>query len=239
MRAVCYEKIARFYDAVMGDRTETAGYVRHLIAQHKPEAKTLLEVACGTGAVLKILAKSYDVAGLDVSPRMLSIARKKLPSVRFFRQDMVSFDLGKKFDVIISVFDSVNHLLRLADWGRFFRQAAAHLDEKGLFLFDINTVEKLQRRIRTPPQVTAFGANWLIMGVTDRGGGVANWTIKVFERRGRGSYRVFEENVREISFPVKKVRNALREQFNSVKVVDPQAVRPSRGSDRLYFVCRR
>jgi SAM-dependent methyltransferase len=239
MRAVCYEKIARFYDAVMGDRTETAGYVRHLIAQHKPEAKTLLEVACGTGAVLEILAKSYDVAGLDVSPRMLSIARKRLPKVRFFRQDMVSFELGKKFDVIISVFDSVNHLLRLADWGRFFRQAAEHLDEKGILLFDINTVEKLQRRMRTPPQVTAFGANWLIMGVTGGRGGIANWTVKVFEHRGRGSYRVFEEVIREISFPVKRVRDALRRQFNNVKVIDLEAARPSRRSDRLYFVCRR
>jgi ubiquinone/menaquinone biosynthesis C-methylase UbiE len=239
MRAVSYETIARFYDAVMGDRTETAGHVRHLIAQHKPEARTLLELACGTGAVLRILARSYEVAGLDVSPRMLSMARKKLPRVRFFRQNMISFDLGKKFDVIICVFDSINHVLRFADWKSVFRRAAAHLDEKGIFLFDVNTMEKLQRHMRTPPRVTAFGRNWLIMSVTDRGRGVANWTIKIFEHKGRGSYRVFEENIREVSFPVKKIRDALRRQFKSVKIVDPLAARPSRRSDRLYFVCRR
>jgi SAM-dependent methyltransferase len=239
MPTLASEKIGRFYDAVMGDRTETAGYVRHLILQHKPEARTLLDLACGTGAVLQILARSYEVAGLDVSPRMLSMARKKLPRGRFFRQDMISFNLGKKFDVIICVFDSINHVLRFADWKKIFGRAAAHLNEKGIFLFDVNTVERLQRHIRTPPQVTAFGRNWLIMGVADRGRGVANWTIKIFEHKGRGSYRIFEENIREVSFPVKKIRDTLRQQFKSVKVVDPLAVRPSRRSDRLYFVCRR
>jgi SAM-dependent methyltransferase len=238
MATVSYEKIGRFYDAVMGDRTETAGYVHHLIVQHKPEARTLLELACGTGAVLRILARSYEVAGLDVSPRMLSLARKKLPRGRFFRQDMINFDLGKKFDVIICVFDSINHVLRFADWKRVFCKAAAHLNAKGIFLFDVNTVEKLQRHIRTPPRVAAFGRNWLIIGVTERGRGVANWTIKIFEHNGRGSYRIVEENIREVSFPVKKIRAALRRQFRSVKVIDPLAVRPSRRSDRLYFVCR-
>lgn len=239
MPALSYEKIGGFYDAVMGDRAETAGYVRHLIAQHKPDAKTLLDLGCGTGAVLRILARAYAVAGLDISPRMLSIARKKLPRAPFFRRDMTSFDLGKKFDAIICVFDSINHVLRFADWKRVFRRAAAHLNETGLFLFDINTVEKLQRHMRHPPQVTAFGRNRLIMNVTDGGRGIAVWTIKVLERSGRGGYRVFEENIREISFPVKTVRDALRRQFNSVRVVDPLAARPSRSSDRVYFICRR
>ena len=79
---VAYAKLDRFYDAAMGDRTEMASYIRRLIRRHKPKARTLLELACGTGAILKILAKSYDVVGLDLSPQMLAIARKKLPHVR-------------------------------------------------------------------------------------------------------------------------------------------------------------
>jgi cyclopropane fatty-acyl-phospholipid synthase-like methyltransferase len=46
-----------------------ASYIRRLIRLHKPKARTLLELACGTGAILKVLAKSYDVAGLDLSPQ--------------------------------------------------------------------------------------------------------------------------------------------------------------------------
>jgi ubiquinone/menaquinone biosynthesis C-methylase UbiE len=80
-----------------------ASYIRRLIRQHKPKARTLLELACGTGAIIKTLAKSYHVVGLDLSPQILSIARQKLPHVRFYCKDMVNFDLGKKFDVIMCV----------------------------------------------------------------------------------------------------------------------------------------
>ncbi|MGH9754361.1 MAG: class I SAM-dependent DNA methyltransferase [Blastocatellia bacterium] len=143
-----YGKFGRFYDAVMGSRAESAAFIHDLIQQHKPEAKTLLELACGTGAILKRLSKYYQVAGLDISFEMLSVARKKLPGAPLVHADMVTFELGQKFDVIICVFDSINHILSFADWGKVFRRVARHLAQGGLFLFDINTERKLQRHIR-------------------------------------------------------------------------------------------
>ena len=234
-----YGKLDRFYDAAMGDRTEMASYIRRLICQHKPKARTLLELACGTGAILKVLAKSYDVAGLDVSPQMLSLARKKLPHVRFHRKDMVRFELGKQFDVIICVFDSINHVLKFAGWQKVFRNAARHLEKDGLFLFDINTEAKLERLINAPTWVHKFGRNLEFINVTHGRRGIANWNIRVFEHRRGNKYGLFEEDIKEISFPVNKIKAALRKQFNSIKVIDPTERTPSTKSDRLYFVCKR
>ena len=234
-----YEKLDRFYDAAMGDRTEMASYIRRLIRRHKPRARTLLELACGTGAILQILVKSYDVVGLDVSPQMLSIASKKLPQVKFFQRSMVSFDLGKKFDVIICVFDSINHVLKFRDWKKIFRNAARHLEEDGLFLFDINTEAKLQRLINAPTWVHKFGRNLEFINVTNGRRGIANWNIRVFEHRRGNKYGLFEEDIKEISFPVNKIRAALRKQFTTVKVVDALGRKPSSKSDRLYFICKR
>src|SRR5262245_53107701 len=132
-----YEKFGRFYDAVMGDRTESADFIHSLIQKYKPGAKTLLELACGTGAVLQHLSKHYKVSGLDISAEMLSVARKKLPDAPFYQASMVTFDLSRKFDVIICVFDSINHVLSFADWKRIFRQVSRSLPKDGLFLFDI------------------------------------------------------------------------------------------------------
>jgi SAM-dependent methyltransferase len=236
---VAYAQLDRFYDAAMGDRTEMASYIRRLIRRHKPRARTLLELACGTGAILKILAKSYDVAGLDLSPQMLLLARKKLPHVRFYRKDMVSFSLGKKFDVIICVFDSINHVLKFADWKKIFRNASRHLEKDGLFLFDINTEAKLDRLISAPTWVHKFGRNLEFINVTDGRRGIANWNIRVFEYQSRNKYRLFEEDIKEISFPVNKIRAALRKRFTNVKVIDATERTPSTKSDRLYFVCKR
>src|SRR5262245_46259787 len=119
-----YGKFGRFYDAVMGSRAGSAAFIHNLIRRHKPEAKTLLELACGTGAVLERLSKYYQVDGLDISIEMLSVARKKLPGARLVRADMVTFELGQKFDVIICVFDSIHHILNFADWGNVFRRVA-------------------------------------------------------------------------------------------------------------------
>jgi SAM-dependent methyltransferase len=234
-----YEKLDRFYDAAMGDRTAMASYIHRLIRQHKPKARTLLELACGTGAILKILAKSYDVVGLDRSPQMLSIARKKLPHVRFYRKDMVSFDPGKKFDVIICVFDSINHVLKFADWTKIFRNAARHLEKDGLFLFDVNTEAKLQRLINAPTRVHKFGRNLEFVNVTDGRRGIANWNIRVFEHRRGNKYGLFEEDIKEISFPANKIKAALRKRFTNVKVINPLGRKPSGKSDRLYFICKR
>ena len=235
---MAFNKLARFYDTVIGDRTQTGDYLHRLIVHNKPDAKTLLELACGTGAILEILARSYDVTGLDISPQMLSIARRRLPHVRIFRQDMVKFDLGKKFDVIICVFDSINHVLKFADWKKIFHRAAFHLTEEGLFLFDINTQAKLKRLIRAPIWVNPFGENLELINVTDGRREIANWNIKVFEHETRDRYKLFEENVKQISFSVKKITGALRQRFHEVKVIDP-AGRPSSESDRLYFVCKK
>jgi SAM-dependent methyltransferase len=236
---VAYAKLDRFYDAAMGDRTEMASYILRLIRRHKPKARTLLELACGTGAILKILGKSYQVVGLDLSPQMLSLARKKLPHVRFYRKDMVRFELATKFDVIICVFDSINHVLKFGNWQKIFRNAARHLEKEGLFLFDINTEAKLERLINAPTWVHKFGRNLEFINVTDGQRGIANWNIRVFEHHRGNKYGLFEEDIKEISFPVNKIRAALGKEFTNVKVIDPAERTSSTKSDRLYFVCKR
>ena len=234
-----YEKFGRFYDAVMGDRAESAALIHQLIQNHKPGAKSLLELACGTGAVMRHLAKHYEVSGLDISPKMLSVARKKAPETHFYQASMATFELDERFDVIICVFDSINHVLSFADWKRIFRRVARHLTKEGLFLFDINTERKLQRHIQEPPWVMPFDGNLLVMDITDAGHGVSNWNIKVFERQTKDSYRLFEEDIQEKSFPAARIREALLEKFEAVKIIDPIRRRPCSRSERLYFVCRR
>jgi len=108
-----------------------------------------------------------------------------------------------------------------------------------LFLFDINTEAKLDRLINAPTWVHKFGWNLEFINVTDGRRGIANWNIRVFEHRRGNKYGLFEEDIKQISFPVEKIRDALRKQFTSIKVIDPTARRPSAKSDRLYFVCKR
>lgn len=233
-----YEIFGQFYDAVMGDRARQAEDLRKLIRATKPNATKILELGCGTGSMLKRLQRSYQVSGLDASARMLSIARRKVPRARLFRQDMVSFQIDDRFDVICCVFDSMNHVRRFSEWKKVFARVCQHLSPGGCFIFDINTQRKLERHIAEPPWVHRFGNNLLIMNVTALPNHGSNWNVKVFEHLQAHRYQLHEEDIVEVSFPVRKILAALRAYFAKVRVIDSDRSRPAGCSERLIFIAR-
>lgn len=234
-----YDIFGKFYDAILGDGAAPTKRLREFIRRANPKAKSVLELGCGTGSVLKHLAKDYDVSGVDRSKTMLAIAKKKVPQARLSRQDMVRFRLPQRFDVVCCVFDSINHVLNFDDWKRLFANVDRHLSHKGVFIFDINTQTVLNRHIAERPWVHQFGNNLLIMTVTATRNHASNWNIKVFERTKGDRYQLHEENIKEASFPLRTVVKALRAHFRHVAVIDPARSRPSSKSERLFFICKR
>jgi SAM-dependent methyltransferase len=230
-----YERFGEFYDSVMGDRRAAAEQVMELIRAVKPDAKNVLELGCGTGSILKCLQDVYEVSGLDISGKMLSVARKKVPQSKLFRQDMIDFRIDCRFDVILCVFDSINHVRRFSDWKKAFAAVRRHLSPGGCFIFDINTQRKLERLIAGPPWVHRFGRNLLIIDVTALASGGSNWNVKVFEHLNGSRYALHEEDIIEVSFPFPQVMAALRAHYVKVRVIDPDRSRPSAKSERLFF----
>ena len=222
-----YSSFARFYDAVQGDGADRAAVVRTLIDRHHPSARTVLELACGTGSILAQLRGDFAVTGLDRSPQMLAVAAEKVRGVRLVEADMTQFDLGERFDVVLCLFDSINHLLDFSEWEAVFDRARDHLADGGIFVFDINTEERLARLAAHPPVAQSFdGDNVLVIDVSDEGGGAVTWSIVVFEHEGGDRFRRHAEEIREASFPHERIESSLRARFRSVHVD---------GTDRLYF----
>jgi SAM-dependent methyltransferase len=230
-----YERFGEFYDAVMGDRRAAAEQVMELIRAAKPHAKNVLELGCGTGSILKRLQDAYEVSGLDISGKMLSVARKKVPRSKLFRQDMVDFRIDGRFDVILCVFDSINHVRRFSDWKKVFAAVHRHLLPGGCFIFDINTQRKLERLIAGPPWVHRFGRNMLIIDVTALPSRGSNWNVRVFEHLNGSRYALHEEDIVEVSFPLAQVVTALRAHYVKVRIIDPDRSRPSAKTERLFF----
>ena len=236
---ISYEKFAPFYDEVMGDRKASAAEVRSMLQKHHPKCESVLELACGTGAVLQYLAEDYEVAGLDLSPSMLRVARRRLPRVKLHRGDMTEFELKRGFDAIICVFDSINHLLQFSKWQRVFTRCHSHLNNDGIFLFDVNTPSKLKSFGAAPVWVHQFGSDYLIMDVDCDKRALSTWDIKVFEKQKGGQFRLHAEVIREKAFPRAQIKDALLKRYRSVKVVDLKRGRVSDSSEKLHFVARK
>ena len=232
-----YAIYGHFYDATQGIPSG-ASYL-NLLRRHHPRARSVLEIACGTGAHLAALVRDYEVTGLDISPTMLRYARKKLPQVRFYRQNMAGFKLPGTFDAVICPYDSMNHMLRFTDWVRTFKAAKRHLNPQGIFIFDINTQYRLRDLARVPPWTRRFGDNYLIMTVSMATADTVNWDIKVFEQTQPGRFRLHHEVIKERSFEHQKIMRALRSVFSSVRAYDLVGWSQARStSRRLFYVCK-
>lgn len=73
---------------------------------------------------------------------MIKVGQGKLPDTKFHTADMTAFKLSEKFDVILCIFDSVNHLLTFDQWEALFDRAKEHLSAGGVFIVDMNTIAK-------------------------------------------------------------------------------------------------
>ncbi len=151
---------------------------------------------------------------------------------------MIDFIIDEKFDVILCVFDSINHLLDFEDWKKMFVNVKKHLSPNGLFIFDINTQEKLVRTIEESPWIKQFDENLMIMDVADGGNEVSNWNIKIFEKKANNMYELHEENICEISFPTKKIEKELSSIYSEIITKDKIRRTPEMPADSVYFICR-
>lgn len=230
-----YDTIAQFYDDIMGDQEEIAAYISEFIMQRNPNAESLLEVACGTGALMKQLSVYYEVSGLDKSTAMVKIAKDNIPEAKLHQLDMVDFKLNEKFDVIICMNDSINHLLNFSDWKKMFTNISRHLNSGGVFIFDINTEFKLEEISIVPPMVHEFDENILIIDVQKQRARY-EWNLRIFKHNSNNKYEMYEETLYEKSFPTKKIKEALSKQFHKIKVHDLDQYKITKNSERLYFV---
>ena len=231
-----YEIFAQFYDETMGDRSENIQLITGLLEEHAPQAKTVLELAVGTGAILIGLSDKYHVAGLDLSPEMLEKARQKVPSAELFEGDMSNFELGKKFDVIICVFDSINHLRAFEQWQSLFSSVSKHLNPKGLFIFDMNTIGVLERHNQEPTGEKDLENGKLHMSVSKTAENVYEWDIEVRKLGPNGGEQAYRDKVIETSFPVNRVQEAALEHFVLLDSFDKTGEPVSDDLYRAYFI---
>jgi SAM-dependent methyltransferase len=100
----------------------------------------ILDLCCGTGQLsAKLSALGYRVTGIDGSSAMLNYARENAPGVEFMQADARNFKLPRKYDAVVSVFDSINHIMTLRELGEVFSRVHSVLKPGGLFLLDLNT----------------------------------------------------------------------------------------------------
>jgi len=229
-----YSEFAPFYDVVQSGAAEAfAGWVERRAGESGLSPASVLELGCGTGAVLELLPAEWEKVGVDVSPQMLEIARTKGLDAAFVAADIRSLSLGRTFDVVACVYDTINHLPG-SDWPSVFAAAAAHLADDGVFLFDMNTLGRLRTDAGEEHTTEADGAT-VSMRIHAVGDDRYDWHVRI-ERAGA----IVEDTIAEYAVALTEVRAMLADAgFTRVEVSGGRGMPVDDAARRLFFVCRR
>lgn len=136
-----YNDLAKYYDLLFAtwgkDYPAESRQVHTLIQKYKRSSgNLLLDIGCGTAEHLRYLSENYAVTGIDYSPKMLEIAREKLPGIPFYEMDMANFKLSEQYDVIISLFSAIGYVKTVERLNQTIASAKKHLLSGGMLMIE-------------------------------------------------------------------------------------------------------
>lgn len=242
MNAVnAYGPLAPVYDKFTNDINYDAfvDFYESAFQRRSKSVHTILDVGCGTGTLTALLAKrGYELIAADASSDMLCIAQEKfaeMPDVMpplFLCQSMTTLDLYGTVDAAVSCLDSVNYLPP-KDLPELLRRLHLFIEPDGLFIFDINTPERLRLLDGTTSVDEDENSLCLWRADFDERENALCYGMDLFTRRGRFWQRACEEHIEYVHEP-DAVRKKLEEAgFANIELCEDG---PQAAFGRVFFV---
>lgn len=238
--------IAEHYDALMSGVPYRlwVDYIEEILRRMRYQPRNVLDVACGTGTVAELLVeRGYEVVGADIAPAMIEIARGKASEmeldIEYHISDAAELSLGRKFDLAISLFDSLNYITDESKLALAIKRIGEHVVSGGYFIFDVNTEYALAHGFFNQTNLGSY-PRYVWTSRYDRTTRICTVTM-VFEVVENGQPRQFTEVHLQKAYRLDELDAMLEaagfetiNRFHAYKFKQP-----TRRSDRVFFVARK
>lgn len=226
------------------------------VFKEKKEKPLVVDAGCGSGEMAAILAKFYDVIGVDISPDMLSqaVSTHSEENITWVCQDISKMEIGRKAAAVFATTDTLNHITNKNKLFAFFNRAFDCLESGGFLFFDVVMPAFFKNnygRGECSFEDFDWGSFFWTCEYTERTGKVL-YEITAFERcEGKEElYRRYDETISEKIWSTSVLREGLTKAgFQNFTVYDNLSkpfefahLCPEMSLDdyeRLYFICEK
>ena len=242
-----YGALAASYDRLTNDVDYKAwvDFTHAILEKEGLKPRTVADLACGTGSATRILAeRGYQVTAVDLSEDRLTEAMdkccdlEKLPT--FVHQNLAQLRLPRAVDMAVCFLDSLDYILNPEDCAAAIRQTYKALNPGGIFIFDVNTPEKLHSMDGQVFLDEDDDVYCVWRGEFDEESNICSYGMDLFQRRGESWHRSFEEH-QEYAYSIEQLRSYLKAAgFTKIRVyADRQFAAPREGEQRVWFTARK
>ena len=243
-----YKIFAPYYDALGFNLFSfmVNPYLEEIFVRLHVQGDRVLDLACGTGSTALWLNQlGMDVTGVDISPDMLTQARKKAREegalIRFQKKDMRHLNYKQEFDLTLCLFDSINHILHYDEIGQIFQGVEKSLVPGGYFMFDSVTPYELSSQWNdTVRKETSGNIQMVLTSKYDKSCRTAHLTGKFSIPDGKKTLHKIQQ-FHERAYTRREIKRALAESglelMHEYKCFsfDP----PTSKSFRIFYVARK
>ena len=242
-----YHALAASYDRLTNDvdYEATVEFYKQILEREGLKPRTVLDLACGTGSVTKILAEmGFSVTGVDMSEEMLTEAFMKVQDLpnppRFICQKLQKLYVPRGVDLAVCALDSLDYITNPDDCAEAIRRTYKALNPGGIFIFDVNTPEKLRAMDDQIFLDEDDDVYCVWRGEFDEDTNICTYAMDLFQRSGNVWQRSYEEHC-EYAYSQQQLMTYLKAAgFTRIEVYgDRKFEAPGAGEQRMYFKARK
>lgn len=242
-----YNALASSYDRLTNDVDYQAviDFAHEILKREGVTPRTVADLACGTGSTTRILARmGYRVTAVDLSEDMLTEAVDKCADLEnlptFVHQALQELRLPRAVDLAVCFLDSLDYILDPEDCAEAIRRVYKSLNPGGVFIFDVNTPEKLRAMDGQVFLDEDEDVYCVWRGEFDEESNICSYGMDLFQREGERWLRTFEEH-QEYAYSVEQLTGYLKQAgFTQIQVyADREFCPPRPGEQRVYFKARK
>jgi len=242
-----YDGFAKVYDLFMDNvpYEQWSEYLIDLLKEHGADQGLVLDMACGTGQMTRLLARAgYEMIAVDASAQMLMAAidhSENDPEILYLMQDMRELELYGTVRAVVCICDSMNYILEEDELRDVFSLVNNYLDPEGVFIFDLNTIHKFKNILgdNTICENREEGS-FIWENDYDDESNINEYALTFFVKEKEDLYRRYEEVHYQRGYDLENMITLLKEAgMEFIAAYDAFTKEPPKeDSERIYMIAK-